>query len=126
LTPSSLIVQLREKVNHLPKTVPLATKTHILAAYNQSPENLTNYIQDDAEIWESWDRTLNMLLQHNPDNMKQLVVRGKFGLKGLVDFFEHLVRDRNLDERLLDGKVKWILDAIDMYIHVHFFRDVFY
>jgi hypothetical protein len=112
----SLLSSLREKVEKLPRTVPLATKTHILAGYSQSPQKLTSDIENDADVWETWDRKLNVFLQCNDDELKQLVVRGKFGLIGLVGFFEHLVRDRKVDERLLEGKAKRLVDAIDVYV----------
>lgn len=57
-----------------------------------------------------------MLLQCNDDDLKRLVVRGKLGLAGLVRFFEHLVRDRKVDEVLLEGKSKRLVDAIDAYV----------
>jgi len=116
LSPYSILVALRNKVNKLPKTVPVAQKTHLLALYSRSPEELTRNIQNDMDIWETWDPKLNVLLPHNIDDLKQLVVRGKFGLAGLVGFFEHLVHDHKVDEGLLEGKVKQLMDAIDAYV----------
>ena len=81
---------------------------------------LTSNIQDDADVWETWDPKLNVFLQCNDNDLKQLVVRGKFGLAGLVRFFEHLVRDRKVDEGLLEGKAKRLVDAIDAYVSVNF------
>ena len=107
-----------EKVNKLPKTIPLANKTHPLASYSHSPKDLTLDILNDADIWETWDQKLNVLLQHPIDNIKPLVVRGKFGLVGLVSFFEHLVRDCHLDKGLLEGKVEWLIMVIDRYIYL--------
>jgi hypothetical protein len=109
----SVLSTLREKVENLPQTVPVADQTHVLAGYSQSPQELTSDIQNDADIWETWDPKLNVLLPHNGDDLKLLVVRGQFGLTGLVRFFEHLVQDRNVDEGLLEGKVKRLVDAID-------------
>lgn len=77
---------LREKVKKLPKAIPIANKTHVLAAYSGSPEELTNNILNDADVWETWDPMLNVLLPHNTDDMKGLVVRGKYGLIGLVGY----------------------------------------
>jgi hypothetical protein len=111
---------LREKVEKLPQTVPVADETHVLAAYSQSPQELTSDVQNDADIWETWDPKLNVLLPHNNDDLKLLVVCRQFGLTGLVRFFEHLVQDRKVDEGLLEGKVKRLMDAIDTYIYVYF------
>jgi hypothetical protein len=112
----SVLSTLREKVEKLPRTVPVANKTHILAAYSQSPQNLTSDIQNDEDVWETWDQKLNVFLQCNDDDLKQLVVHGKFGLIGLAGFFEHLVRDRKVGEGLLEGKAKRLVDAIDVYV----------
>jgi hypothetical protein len=112
----SALVTLREKVENLPRTVPVANKTNVLASYSQPPQKLTSDIQNDADIWETWDQKLNVLLPHNINDLKHLVVRGKFGLIGLVGFFEHLVRDRKVDEGLLEGKAKRLIDAINVYV----------
>ena len=48
-------------------------------------------------------------------------MRGKFGLIGLVGFFEHLVRDHKVAKGLIEGKAKRLVDAIDAY--VSFFID---
>jgi hypothetical protein len=111
-----VLLTLWEKVEKLPRTVPVANKTHILAGYNQSPQTLTSDIQNDVDVWETWDQKLNVLLQCNNDDLKRLVVRGKFGLLGLVCFFEHLVRDRKVDEGLLEGKAKRLMDTIEVYV----------
>lgn len=108
-----MLLSLRDKVEKLPETVPIANKTHILAGYGLSPERLTGYIEDDADVWEIFDQKLNVFLQGNNDDLKRLIVHGEFGLIGLVRFFEHLVRDRKVDEGLLEGKAKRIMDAID-------------
>jgi hypothetical protein len=111
-----MLITLWEKVKKLPKAVPLANKTHILAGYSQSPQNLTSDIENNADIWEIWDQKLNVLLQCNDNDLRQLVVCGKFGLLGLVSLFEHLVQDRKVDKGLLEGKVKRLIDAIDAYV----------
>ncbi|KAH9998098.1 hypothetical protein BJV74DRAFT_825240 [Russula compacta] len=110
---SSVLITLPEKVKELPNTVPVANMTHVLAGYSQSPQTLTSDVQGDADIWGTWDPRLNALLPHNIQDLKPLVVRGTFGLMGLVGVFEHLVRDRKVDEGLLEGKVKRLMDAID-------------
>ena len=114
--PCSVLIQLREKVNKLPKTVPLANKAHILAPYSHASEELTKDIQNDADIWETWDSKLTVLLPPSIDDLKQLVVHGKYGLSRLVSFFEHLVQDCKVDEGLLESKVKWVMDGIDAYV----------
>lgn len=77
------------------------------------PKDLTKDIANDADVWEVWDQKLNVLLPHKIDDIKPLVVRGKFGLVGLVALLEHLVQDRRVDAGLLEGKVKRLVEAID-------------
>ena len=111
---SPVLEDLRRKVEGLPKTIPLAKKTHTLAAYNCPPKDLTSGTLDD-ELWEIWDQKLNVLLPHEMESLGALVVRGKYGLIGLVTLLEHLVRDRHLDAGLLEGKVTRLIQAIDRY-----------
>jgi hypothetical protein len=114
--PKSILKTLREKVASLPNTVLLAKKTHALASFCQPPRTLTNDIAIDEEVWEVWDQKLNVLLPHNVEDLKLLVVRGKYGLMGLVQLLEHIVHDRKVDEGLLDGKIGQLINAIDRYI----------
>ena len=76
---------------------------------------LTKDITADADVWETWDQRLNVLILHNISNIYPLITQGKFGLIGLVQLLEHLVRDHKVDEGLLDGKLGRIIEAIDRY-----------
>lgn len=75
----------------------------------------------DADVWETWDQRLNVLISHSIPDIYPLITRGKYGLTGLVLLLEHLVRDRKVDEGLLDGKVGRVIEAIDR--HVPFLVD---
>ena len=97
----------------MPKSVPTAKRTGPLAGYSCNPVELTKEITLDGDVWETWDPKLNALISHCISENHPLVTRGKYGLIGLVCFMEHLVRDRKLDEGLLEGKVGRIIDAID-------------
>ena len=114
-TSSSALVTLHARVEHLPKSVPIAKKTHTLAGYSCDPATLTVGVPD-PEIWETWDPQLNALIPQAIPEMLPLVTRGKYGLIGLVQFLEHLVRDRNLDASMLDGKIGRLLEAINLYV----------
>jgi hypothetical protein len=70
----------------------------------------------DPEIWETWDPQLNALIPQAIPEVLPLVTRGKYGLIGLVQFLEHLVRDRNLDAGMLNGKIGCLLEAINLYV----------
>jgi hypothetical protein len=76
---------------------------------------LTKDISLDVDVWETWDQKLNVLISHSIPDICPFIGRGKYGLIGLVLFLEHLVRDRKVDEGLLNGKVGRIIEAIDRY-----------
>jgi len=113
--PPSILKTLRKKVETLPKSVPTAKKNGPLAAYCCDSMELTKDITTDADVWETWDQKLNVLISHNIADIYPLVTRGKYGLITLVQLLEHLVHDRKVDEGLLDGKVGRVIEAIDMY-----------
>lgn len=108
-----ILKTLREKVENLPKSVPTAKKTGPLAGYCRNPMELTKDVALDADIWEIWDPRLNVLISHSISEIRPLVTQGKYGLIGLVQFLEHLVRDRQVNEGLLEGKVGRVIEAID-------------
>lgn len=107
---------LRDKVENLPKSIPTAKKTGPLAGYCCDPAQLTKDITADDEVWEVWDQKLNVLISHNISDIHPLITRGKFGLIVLVRFLEHLVRDRKVNEGLLDGKIGRVMEAIDRHL----------
>jgi len=113
--PFGILKTLREKVEGLPKSVPTAKKTGPLAGFCCDSTELTKDITADADVWETWDQRLNVLILHNISDIYPLITQGKFGLIGLVQLLEHLVRDRKVDEGLLDGKLGCIIEAIDRY-----------
>jgi len=69
----SILETLRHKVKELPKTIPIAKKTHRLAAYSCPPHSLTSGVTDD-ELWEVWDPKLNVLLPQDVEDLADLVV----------------------------------------------------
>ena len=107
---------LHEKVETLPKSIPTAKKTGPLAGYCCDSVELTKDITADADVWEVWDQKLNVLILHRIPDIYPLVTRGKYGLIVLVQLLEHLIRDRKVDEGLLDGKVGHVIEAIDGYL----------
>ena len=114
-TPFTILKTLCKKVENLPKSVPTAKKTGPLAGYCCDSTELTKDITADADVWETWDQRLNVLISHSIPDIYPLVTRGKYGLIALVQLLEHLVHDRKVDEGLLDGKVGRVIEAIDMY-----------
>jgi hypothetical protein len=115
-TTFNILKTLRKKVENLPKSVPVAKRTSPLAGYCCDPMRLTEDITADADVWETWDQRLNVLISHSIPDIYPLIARGKYGLIGLVLLLEHLVCDRNVDEGLLDGKIGRLIEAIDRHL----------
>jgi hypothetical protein len=115
----TILKTLREKVENLPKSIPIAKKTGPLAGYCCDSRELTKDITADVDVWEMWDQRLNILISHSIPDIYPLVTRGKYGLIALVQFLEHLVRDRKVNEGLLDRKVGRIAEAIDRHVLFH-------
>jgi hypothetical protein len=120
-----ILKTLRKKVENMPKSVPTAKKTGLLAGYCRNPMELTKDVALDADIWEAWDPKLNLLISHSVSENHTLVTRGKYGLIGLVQLLEHLVRDRKVDEGLLEGKIGRVIEAIDRYCFLMLCRSVY-
>ena len=112
----TLLKTLRKKVENLPKSVPTAKKTGPLAGYCCDSTKLTEDITADTDVWEIWDQRLNVLISHSIPDIYPLVTRGKYGLITLVQLLEHLVCDRKVDEGLLDGKIRRVIEAIDRHL----------
>ena len=114
--PFTILKTLRKKVENLPKSVPIAKKAGPLAGYCCDSAGLTKDITANADVWETWDQILNVLISHSIPDIYPLITQGKYGLIALVQLLEHLVRDRKVDEGLLDGKVGRVIEAIDWYL----------
>ena len=110
-----ILKMLREKVEGLLKSVLTAKKTGPLGGFCCDSTELTKDITADADVWETWDQRLNILISHNISDIYPLITQGKFSLIGLVQLLEHLICDRKVDKGLLDGKVGRIIEAIDRY-----------
>ncbi|KAK7015911.1 hypothetical protein VNI00_018997 [Paramarasmius palmivorus] len=113
---ATILEQFRELVDNLPARVPVAPKTHALAAYSQDPSNLTADIANDDEVWEQCDNALIDLIPADQTKRQYLVVRGSYGLSGLVQYFEHLHEDRNVELCLMEGKISRVIEAINAFL----------
>jgi hypothetical protein len=103
--PFTILKMLCKRVESLPKSIPMAKKTGPLSGYSGKSTELMKDITADADVWETWDQRLNILIPHNIPDIYPLVMQGKYGLITLVQLLEHLVCDCKIDEGLLDGKV---------------------
>ena len=111
-----MLKTLCEKVENLPKSVPTAKKTGLLAGYCCNSAELTKDVTAEVDVWEIWDQKLNVLISHSIPDIYPLITRGKYGLIALVRLLEHLVHNRKVDEGLLEGKVGCLMEAIDRHV----------
>ncbi|KAL0568492.1 hypothetical protein V5O48_013492 [Marasmius crinis-equi] len=104
----TILETLRERVETLPESIPIGPSNGRLSQYSGDPSKLTEDITDDDMLWElRWDSDFdNLLPVDNPAAIHPLVLRGQYGLIGVM-------RDRGLGEFLLLGKVERLLKAID-------------
>lgn len=69
-------------------------------------------VGDDEDAWEKWDGPLNGLLQCDPEELCDLVVRGERGLISLHNFLHYLVTVHGMQGALIEMKVGQLLQAI--------------
>ncbi|KAL0567441.1 hypothetical protein V5O48_014551, partial [Marasmius crinis-equi] len=111
----TILQDLRERIESLPEFIPVGTQNGRLSQYSGDVHKLTEDIINDNELWElRWDSEFNNLLpSEDPVSIHGLVLREPYGLIGVVNVMEHLVRDRSIAEFLLTGKIERLLKAID-------------
>jgi len=97
------------KIEELPQNVPEALDTHPVAAFSFNP---VGCVGDGEDAWEKWDGPLNTLLQRDPDQLRELVVRGEKGLTGLHNFLHYLVTVHGVKGVLIEMKIKRLLKAM--------------
>jgi hypothetical protein len=59
-------------------------------------------------------------MPYSVPNIYPLIMQGKYGLIALVQLLEHLVCDHKVNEGLLDGKVRYVIEAIDRFLQFLF------
>ncbi|KAG7089250.1 hypothetical protein E1B28_010949 [Marasmius oreades] len=111
------IEEFTRKVKALPRSIPTAPKTHVLAqyaGYTEQPQNLTKDIPDE-DLWKEFDTGLTNLIPNGAvETRTHLVMRGKYGLAGLVGLVRHLAYDRRMDCVVLEPKLERLIQAIDV------------
>lgn len=100
-------------VKDLPKSVPKATSNHPLAPFNKPPVEQVASIPAHTDLWEHFDHELNVLIPHEKDKLRNLVVRGKYGLIGLANLAQYLVTDCGVIGGMLKGKLERVMGAIE-------------
>jgi len=97
-------------IEALPHDIMEADENHPLAAFAGDP---VGCIGENEDAWEKFDRPLNGLLQKPPNELQQLVQVGEKGLIGLCHLLEYLVTCHQVTGYLFEGKLEWLMWAID-------------
>jgi len=98
-----ILEQFRMKIEELPQNVPEALDGHPVAAFLFNP---VGCVGDGEDAWEKWDGPLDTLLQRDPEQLRELVVRGEKGLTGLHNFLHYLVTIHGVKGVLIEMKIE--------------------
>lgn len=97
-------------IEGLPQNVDKVDASHPLVAYANDP---TGCVEEGKDAWEKFNGPLNCLLQKPPNELQYLVCRGEKGLIGLCQFLEYLVQHHGISGCLIEGKLEWLMQAIN-------------
>jgi hypothetical protein len=79
----ALLKPVHQRVENLPKSIPLTKNMASLASFGGDPVSLTQGTPN-LELWEAWDCKLNALIPQAIPELSPLVTHGKYRLIGLV------------------------------------------
>ena len=108
---TSLLSELERVSVSLPLSTPEGTEMDILARFSVDPV-LELEAGDDA--WEMADRALNGVIGYGKtvEEIATIIRRGPLGMDGLCRWLKILVSELQVDEVLLEGKIKRLIDAM--------------
>lgn len=111
LSVSSILSELELVTASLPRPIPEGLETDILARFSGNP-NLE--LEDGQDAWEMADSALNRVIGFGKtvDEIAKIIRRGPLGMDGFCRWLRALVYDLKVDESLLEGKVKRLIDAM--------------
>ena len=71
-------------------------------------------LEDGQDAWEMADSALNRVIGFGKtvDEIAKIIRRGPLGMDGFCRWLRALVYDLKVDESLLEGKVKRLIDAM--------------
>ncbi|GJE96780.1 hypothetical protein PsYK624_129860 [Phanerochaete sordida] len=114
-TSSPLIARLRDAIQRLPTTVPIATPQDLLARFAGSPRDA---VPSGEDAWEVLDQVLNNVIGYGTSttDVAGFIRRGSHGVDALCRWLEECVVDLKIAEALLEGKVNKVIDAIQLLV----------
>jgi hypothetical protein len=106
----NLLDDFRNRIDLFSAEVREADDDHELAQFSG---NASALVVGDEDVWETWDKILNRLLERSKEELKLLVCRGEKGLKGLYRIFECLVFEHGVGGALIEGKLHRLCEAME-------------
>lgn len=107
----SLLSELECVTASLPWSIPEGLATDALAQFSSNP---VFELEDGQDAWEIADPALNRVIGFGKtvDEIAKIIRRGPLGMDGFCRWLRALVYELKVEESLLEGKVKRLIDAM--------------
>ena len=111
LSVSSILSELECTTASLPLSIPEGLETDILARFSGNP---SLELEEGQDAWEMADQALNRAIGFGKsvDEVAEIIRRGPLGMDGFCRWLRALVYELKVDECLLEGKIKRLIDAM--------------
>ena len=108
---TSLLSKLERVSISLPLSTPEGTEIDALARFSGNP---VLELEAGQDAWEMADRALNGAIGYGKtvEEIAQIIRRGPRGMDGLCKWLRILVSELQVDEVLLEGKIKRLISAM--------------
>jgi hypothetical protein len=113
---ASLLGQLERAISCIPNTIPEATDGDPLASFPLDPASIAAPDLHGDELWEEvLNGFLKSVLGWGSDEraLSAKIRRGEKGVAGILRFVKYFVEVRGVDERLFEGKLSALLEAME-------------
>ena len=110
-----LLGQLRTAIQNILPSTPEGRASDELARFNRCAASGVCTAVTRDELWKNVNPALDRMLGFGQSKMEiqELVRRGPFGVQGLCEYFELLLKKGGVVGGLLEGKISALIDAID-------------
>lgn len=107
----SLLSELEHVSISLPLSTPEGTEMDVLARFSGNP---LLELEAGEDAWEMADRALNRAIGYGKtvEDIAKIIRRGPHGMDGLCKWMRTLVSELQVDEVLLEGKIKRLISAM--------------
>ncbi|PPR03132.1 hypothetical protein CVT24_008485 [Panaeolus cyanescens] len=112
----AIIQRIQELEAQLPISIPNGTISDQMAVFGHSPQLIDVPDMPSNELWEG---VLNSVMKTGlgwgvPDDWRQVIRRGQYGIDGLVAFVEYFCTVRGVDIALFEGKLDGLIKGMEL------------